>query len=80
MKLYFSHLSLPYHSLAWCRECVLVVGTTGSGKSSTVAKYTGQPVKVGDRPESVTRFCQLYPGKARSTPRTIPQVLASMVV
>jgi hypothetical protein len=28
-----------------------------------VGKYTGQPVKVGDRPESVTRSCQLYPGK-----------------
>jgi hypothetical protein len=40
-----------------------VVGTTGSGKSSIVGKYTGQPVQVGDRPESVTRFCQLYPGR-----------------
>ena len=40
-----------------------MVGTTGSGKSSIVGKYTGQPVMVGDRPESVTRFCQLYPGR-----------------
>ena len=32
----------------FCREFVLVVGTTGSGKSATVAKYTGQVVREGD--------------------------------
>ena len=40
---------------------VLVVGSTGSGKSSTIAKCTGQAVKVGDHAQSVTRQCAVYP-------------------
>ena len=41
-------------------SAVLVVGSTGSGKSSTIAKCTGQPVKVGDSDKSVTKTCQVY--------------------
>jgi len=41
-------------------QCILVVGTTGSGKSSTIAKITGQKVRVSSSASSVTRHCQLY--------------------
>jgi hypothetical protein len=37
-----------------------VVGTTGTGKSSTIAKFTGQDVQVSRRAESVTRACQVF--------------------
>ena len=41
-------------------QCILVVGTTGSGKSSTISKCTGQPVEVSDQADSVTRKCQIF--------------------
>ena len=41
-------------------SAVLVVGSAGSGKSSTVAKSTGQNVKVGDSVKSVTRTNAVY--------------------
>ncbi len=42
-------------------ECIIVVGTTGTGKSSTIAKYTGQSgVRVSSRPESQTRHCEVF--------------------
>ena len=41
-------------------ECVIVVGTTGTGKSSTIAKYTGQTVRVSSGPESQTRHCEIF--------------------
>ena len=41
-------------------ECVIVVGTTGTGKSSTIAKYTGAPVRVSSGPESQTRHCEIF--------------------
>jgi len=41
-------------------QCILVVGTTGSGKSSTIAKMTGQDVMVGHQTKSVTRNCSMY--------------------
>ena len=43
------------------QECVIVVGTTGSGKSSTIAKFTGNTdIQVSSRPDSVTRFCEIF--------------------
>ena len=41
-------------------ECIIVVGTTGTGKSSTIAKYTGAPVRVSSGPESQTRHCEIF--------------------
>ena len=41
-------------------ECIIVVGTTGTGKSSTIAKYTGQTVRVSSGPESQTRHCEIF--------------------
>ena len=40
----------------------MVVGSTGTGKSSTVARYTGAEVRSGAGPEPVTQACQRYPG------------------
>ena len=41
-------------------SAILVVGSAGSGKSSTIAKCTGQNVRVGDNVKSVTRTCAVY--------------------
>jgi len=41
-------------------QCILVVGTTGTGKSSTIAKLTKQNVLVGDRATSVTKQCEIF--------------------
>ena len=35
-------------------SCVLVVGTTGTGKTSTVNLYTGSNLQVGDSAQAVT--------------------------
>lgn len=43
------------------RAAVLVVGSTGSGKSSTIAKCTGNHPLTGDAHRSVTRNCHVYP-------------------
>ena len=42
-------------------QCILVVGTTGTGKSSTIAKCTKQNVTVDSLADSVTKQCQIYP-------------------
>lgn len=42
------------------KSCIIVVGTTGTGKSSTIAKYTGQTIGVSKAAESKTRRCDLY--------------------
>ena len=47
-------------------ECVIVVGTTGTGKSSTIAKYTGQTVRVSSGPESQTRHCEIFKNNRES--------------
>ena len=39
---------------------VIVVGSAGAGKSSTIAKCTGHGVPVGDTHQSVTRHCEIY--------------------
>ena len=41
-------------------QCILVIGTTGTGKSSTISKCTGQSVEVSDRADSLTRKCQIF--------------------
>ena len=41
-------------------SAVLVVGSTGTGKSSTIAKCTNQPIRIGDGHKPVTRCCQVY--------------------
>ena len=40
--------------------CVLVVGSTGTGKSSTITKLTGQDVKASSSIRRVTQKCTLY--------------------
>ena len=35
-------------------SCILVVGTTGTGKTSTVNIYTGSELQVGEGAQSVT--------------------------
>lgn len=39
---------------------MVVVGSTGTGKSSTIARVTGAEVRAGAGPEPVTEACQLY--------------------
>ncbi|TRY63572.1 hypothetical protein TCAL_15183 [Tigriopus californicus] len=59
----FEHAQLPKKekdSETIQDECIIVVGTTGTGKSSTIAKFTGQDVQVSRRAESVTRACQVF--------------------
>ena len=40
--------------------CVICVGSTGTGKSSTVGKYTGVVTKAGSGTERVTTYCQIH--------------------
>lgn len=40
--------------------CVIAVGTTGTGKSSTISICTGQPVRSGSGPNSITEQCQMF--------------------
>ena len=40
-------------------SCVICVGSTGAGKSSTVTKYTGVVTRAGSGTERVTRQCHL---------------------
>ncbi|XP_023333830.1 uncharacterized protein LOC111705491 isoform X2 [Eurytemora carolleeae] len=42
-------------------SCIICVGSTGSGKSSTIAIFTGNQVATSDSTISVTKHCQLYP-------------------
>lgn len=42
------------------KSCVIVVGSTGTGKSSTIAKCTGCNVITGQGHQSVTKFCDAY--------------------
>ena len=39
--------------------CVICVGSTGAGKSSTVGKYTGVQTRAGSGTERVTRACRI---------------------
>ena len=40
----------------------LVIGTTGTGKSSTISKCTKQEnIEISNQAESVTKNCQIYP-------------------
>lgn len=40
---------------------VLIVGSTGTGKSSTIQKCTGaKNIKIGDGHKSVTKGCDVY--------------------
>ena len=48
-------------------QCILVVGTTGTGKSSTIAKCTRQNVIVGNLADSVTKQCQIFPDRECAT-------------
>ena len=48
-------------------QCILVIGTTGTGKSSTISKCTGQSVEVSDRADSVTRKCQIFADLKKSS-------------
>jgi len=41
-------------------SCVICVGSTGTGKSSTVGKYTGVVTKAGSGTERVTTYCQIH--------------------
>ena len=41
-------------------SCVICVGSTGTGKSSTVGKYTGVQTKAGSGTERVTTYCQIH--------------------
>jgi len=42
------------------RACVICVGSTGAGKSSTISLATGNAVALSDSSGSVTKHCQLY--------------------
>ena len=40
-------------------SCIICVGSTGAGKSSTVSKYTGVVTRSGSGTERVTKHCHL---------------------
>ena len=42
------------------KSAILVVGSTGTGKSSTIQKCTGYRVRTGDGHKAVTRNCDVY--------------------
>ena len=39
---------------------ILLIGSTGTGKSSTIMKCTGENVITGDGPDGVTRRSKVY--------------------
>eukprot|EP00092_Neocalanus_flemingeri_P032227 GFUD01035027.1.p1 GENE.GFUD01035027.1~~GFUD01035027.1.p1 ORF type:complete len:416 (+),score=121.31 GFUD01035027.1:334-1581(+) len=41
-------------------SCIICVGSTGTGKSSTIARYTGCSVRCGGGADPVTELCQLW--------------------
>ena len=41
-------------------SAIILVGSTGTGKSSTINKCTGSSAKVGDGCQSVTNRCEVY--------------------
>jgi len=45
------------------QSCILCVGSTGTGKSSTIARFTGCSVRSGAGTEPVTEHCQAWCGK-----------------
>ena len=47
------------YSAASAGSCIICVGSTGAGKSSTVTKYTGVVTRSGSGTERVTRHCHL---------------------
>lgn len=49
------------------RSCVICVGSTGAGKSSTVSKVTGQDAPSGDGVDRVTSQCQVFIVSDRET-------------
>ena len=40
--------------------CIICVGSTGTGKSSTVGKYTGVQTRAGSGTERVTKNCEIH--------------------
>ena len=42
------------------KNAILVVGSTGTGKSSTIQKCTGYRLRTGDGHKAVTRNCDVY--------------------
>lgn len=40
--------------------CIICVGSTGTGKSSTIAKFTGSRTKSGSGHERVTKSCEIH--------------------
>ena len=42
------------------KSAILVVGSTGTGKSSTIQKCTGHRLRTGDGHRAVTRTCDVY--------------------
>ena len=42
------------------KSAILVVGSTGTGKSSTIQKCTGYRVRTGGGHKAVTRNCDVY--------------------
>ena len=40
--------------------CVICVGSTGTGKSSTVGKYAGVQTRAGSGTERVTMHCEIH--------------------
>ena len=43
-------------------SCIVCVGSTGTGKSSTICRMTGDHVRTGAGAQPVTDQCQLYAG------------------
>ena len=42
------------------KSAIILVGSTGTGKSSTIKKCTGHDVIVGDGYQSVTKCCEVF--------------------
>eukprot|EP00090_Calanus_glacialis_P001173 TRINITY_DN10814_c0_g1_i2.p1 TRINITY_DN10814_c0_g1~~TRINITY_DN10814_c0_g1_i2.p1 ORF type:complete len:420 (-),score=100.19 TRINITY_DN10814_c0_g1_i2:746-2005(-) len=53
--------SLPGPDSISSNNCIICVGSTGTGKSSTIARYTGNSVRSGGGTDAVTEHCQLWP-------------------
>jgi GTPase Era involved in 16S rRNA processing len=49
------NIGLDYDPFQADGTCVVLVGTTGTGKTTCLNLYTGQALPTGDSPQSVTR-------------------------
>ena len=55
-----NHVNKEDNNSKLLHSAIILVGSTGTGKSSTINKCTGSSAKVSDGCQSVTTRCEVY--------------------